>query len=116
MTCEVDLSPIRSRDRRAGSGGRRRAEASAVMPPLGPGSGVRGVPAVTVMTGKANLRMAEHSSTTESQDASAAGRNRARAEAGYGAVFAVKEFRAIFTAHVLSMLGSVFSDASLAVL
>lgn len=31
-------------------------------------------------------------------------------------MFAVKEFRAIFTAHVLSMLGSVFADASLAVL
>ncbi|KAB8180008.1 MFS transporter [Microbispora catharanthi] len=60
--------------------------------------------------------MAEPSSTTESQDASAASRSRARVKAGYGAVFAVKEFRAIFTAHVLSMLGSVFADASLAVL
>src|SRR3954447_6341212 len=60
--------------------------------------------------------MAEPSSTTESQDASAASRSRARVKAGYGAVFGVKEFRAIFTAHVLSMLGSVFADASLAVL
>ncbi|WP_182897452.1 MFS transporter [Microbispora sp. H10830] len=60
--------------------------------------------------------MAEPSSTTESQDASAASRSRARVKAGYGAVFAVKEFQAIFTAHVLSMLGSVFADASLAVL
>ncbi|TQS21185.1 MFS transporter [Microbispora sp. KK1-11] len=60
--------------------------------------------------------MAEPSSATESQDASAASRSRARVKAGYGAVFAVKEFRAIFTAHVLSMLGSVFADASLAVL
>ncbi|GAA0381428.1 MFS transporter [Microbispora corallina] len=31
-------------------------------------------------------------------------------------MFAVKEFRAIFTAHVLSMLGGVLADASLAVL
>jgi MFS family permease len=31
-------------------------------------------------------------------------------------VFTVKEFRAIFTAHVLSMLGGVFADVSLAVL
>ncbi len=31
-------------------------------------------------------------------------------------MFVVREFRAIFTAHVLSMLGSVFADASLAVL
>ncbi|MEU6431241.1 MFS transporter [Microbispora sp. NPDC046973] len=60
--------------------------------------------------------MADPSSTTESQDASAVPRSRARVKAGYGAVFAVKEFRAIFTAHVLSMLGSVFADASLAVL
>ncbi|GLX06205.1 MFS transporter [Microbispora sp. NBRC 16548] len=60
--------------------------------------------------------MAEPSSTAESQDASAASRSRARVKAGYGAVFVVKEFRAIFTAHVLSMLGSVFADASLAVL
>ena len=36
--------------------------------------------------------------------------------AGYGAVFALAEFRAIFTAHVLSVLGSVFAEVSLAVL
>ncbi|NUR93093.1 MAG: MFS transporter [Nonomuraea sp.] len=38
------------------------------------------------------------------------------AAAGYGAVFAVTQFRAIFTAHVLSVLGSVFAEVSLAVL
>ncbi|SEF92172.1 Transmembrane secretion effector [Actinacidiphila yanglinensis] len=36
--------------------------------------------------------------------------------AGYGAVFAVREFRAIFAAHVLSMLGTVFCEVALAVL
>ncbi|MBD0736551.1 MFS transporter [Streptomyces sp. CBMA29] len=35
---------------------------------------------------------------------------------GYGAVFAVREFRPIFAAHVLSVLGSVFAEVSLAVL
>lgn len=35
---------------------------------------------------------------------------------GYGAVFAVREFRPIFAAHVLSMFGSVFADVALAVL
>ncbi|WP_432933060.1 MFS transporter [Microbispora sp. CA-135349] len=50
------------------------------------------------------------------EPSSAASRSRARADAGYGTVFAVREFRAIFAAHVLSMLGSVFADASLAVL
>ncbi|MYS22559.1 Predicted arabinose efflux permease, MFS family [Streptomyces sp. DvalAA-14] len=34
----------------------------------------------------------------------------------YGAVFAVREFRPIFAAHVLSVLGSVFAEVSLAVL
>ncbi|WP_329259469.1 MFS transporter [Actinoallomurus sp. NBC_01490] len=38
------------------------------------------------------------------------------ARAGYGAVFAVKEFRAVFVAHVLSVLGSVLAEVSLAVL
>ncbi|MEU7885380.1 MFS transporter [Microbispora bryophytorum] len=60
--------------------------------------------------------MAEPSSTTESPDAPAAAGSRARVNAGYGAVFVVREFRAIFAAHVLSMLGGVFADASLAVL
>ncbi|MFI7031951.1 MFS transporter [Microbispora rosea] len=72
--------------------------------------------------------MAEPSSTAEtqaesqaesqdgSQNGSAALRSPARVTAGYGSVFAVKEFRAIFAAHVLSMLGGVFADASLAVL
>jgi predicted MFS family arabinose efflux permease len=36
--------------------------------------------------------------------------------AGYGAVFAVREFRAMFAAHVLSMLGTVVSEVALAVL
>lgn len=35
---------------------------------------------------------------------------------GYGAVFQVREFRPIFAAHVLSVLGSVFAEVSLAVL
>ncbi len=61
--------------------------------------------------------MAELSSaTTGSSAAAPAARNEAPVRAGYGAVFAVNEFRAIFTAHVLSVLGSVFADVSLAVL
>jgi MFS family permease len=55
-------------------------------------------------------------SATATDDAPAAPRNADSARAGYGAVFAVKEFRAIFSAHVLSVLGSVFADVSLAVL
>lgn len=35
---------------------------------------------------------------------------------GYGAVFAVREFRAMFAAHVLSILGTVFSTVALAAL
>lgn len=35
---------------------------------------------------------------------------------GYGAVFVVREFRVMFTAHVLSILGTVFSEVALAVL
>jgi MFS family permease len=38
------------------------------------------------------------------------------AGAGYGAVFAVREFRPIFAAHVLSLLGAVFAEVALAVL
>ncbi|MGI5323784.1 MFS transporter [Actinomadura nitritigenes] len=38
------------------------------------------------------------------------------ARAGYGAVFAVKEFRAVFAAHLLSVLGGVLAEVSLAVL
>lgn len=36
--------------------------------------------------------------------------------AGYGAVFAVREFRPMFAAHVLSMLGTVLAQVALAVL
>jgi MFS family permease len=46
--------------------------------------------------------------TTPGSDESAGGK--------YGAVFAVREFRPIFAAHVLSVLGSVFAEVSLAVL
>jgi hypothetical protein len=35
--------------------------------------------------------------------------------AGYRSVFAVREFRAIFAAHVLSVLGGVFAEVALAV-
>lgn len=35
---------------------------------------------------------------------------------GYGAVFAVREFRAMFAAHVLSILGTVFATVALAAL
>jgi MFS family permease len=38
------------------------------------------------------------------------------ARSKYGAVFAVREFRPIFAAHVLSVLGSVLAEVSLAVL
>ncbi|MGW3209979.1 MFS transporter [Streptomyces sp. NPDC001135] len=40
----------------------------------------------------------------------------APAPAGYGRVFAVPEFRAVFTAHVLSMLGVITSEIALSVL
>jgi MFS family permease len=40
----------------------------------------------------------------------------ADAGVGYGAVFAVREFRPIFAAHVLSILGTVFAEVALAVL
>jgi MFS family permease len=56
------------------------------------------------------------SSTTGSPDASVTSPSGESGQAGYGAVFVVTEFRAIFTAHVLSVLGSVFADVSLAVL
>ncbi|NUO59510.1 MAG: MFS transporter [Hamadaea sp.] len=71
--------------------------------------------------------------TTPSQKATASSRsaargpgtNRARrrsprardaAASGYRAVFAVREFRAIFAAHLLSVLGGVFAEVALAVL
>ena len=41
---------------------------------------------------------------------------RGASAAGYRAVFAVREFRAIFAAHVLSVLGGVFAEVALAVL
>jgi hypothetical protein len=44
--------------------------------------------------------------------ASGSGRN----PIGYGAVFAVPEFRAIFLAHVVSIVGTVFAGITLAVL
>ncbi|WP_426502966.1 MFS transporter [Dactylosporangium sp. McL0621] len=56
------------------------------------------------------------SSTTGSHDTSVASQSRESVKAGYGTVFAVNEFRAIFAAHVFSVLGSVFADVSLAVL
>ncbi|WEO95241.1 MFS transporter [Streptomyces sp. FXJ1.172] len=40
----------------------------------------------------------------------------ASAPAGYGRVFAVPEFRAVFAAHVLSMLGVIVSEIALSVL
>ncbi|MEU6776229.1 MFS transporter [Streptomyces sp. NPDC046759] len=40
----------------------------------------------------------------------------APASAGYGRVFAVPEFRAVFAAHVLSMLGVIVSEIALSVL
>lgn len=42
--------------------------------------------------------------------------NSADAAVGYGAVFAVREFRPIFAAHVLSVLGSMLATVALAVL
>ncbi|WP_112239232.1 MFS transporter [Kribbella monticola] len=43
-------------------------------------------------------------------------RTRDAAGNGYRAVFAVREYRAIFAAHVLSVLGGVFAEVALAVL
>ena len=40
----------------------------------------------------------------------------APASAGYGRVFAVPEFRAVFAAHLLSMLGVIVSEIALSVL
>jgi MFS family permease len=60
--------------------------------------------------------VATPSSPAGSDDAPATPRSGESARTGYGAVFSVQEFRAIFAAHVLSMLGSVFAEVSLAVL
>jgi MFS family permease len=49
-------------------------------------------------------------------DAGAAHGNGQSAGAGYGAVFSVREFRPIFAAHVLSILGTVLAEVALAVL
>jgi MFS family permease len=56
------------------------------------------------------------SSADSGGEAPAILRSEKSAGAGYGAVFAVHEFRAIFAAHILSILGSVFAEISLAVL
>jgi MFS family permease len=56
------------------------------------------------------------SSATATRDTSAATLDAESGRSGYAAVFTVREFRAIFAAHVLSVLGSVFADVSLAVL
>jgi MFS family permease len=60
--------------------------------------------------------MVASSSSTESDQSLAGARGGESAKAGYGAVFAVKEFRAVFVAHILSVLGSVLAEVSLAVL
>ncbi|GAB3959760.1 MFS transporter [Actinoallomurus acanthiterrae] len=59
---------------------------------------------------------ANSSSPTESNKALTGSQGGENTRAGYGAVFAVKEFRAIFVAHVLSVLGSVLAEVSLAIL
>jgi MFS family permease len=51
-----------------------------------------------------------------SDDAPTTPRSDDSADTGYGAVFAVREFRTIFAAHVLSIFGSVFAEVALAVL
>lgn len=51
-----------------------------------------------------------------SNDAPATQGSGADQNAGYGAVFAVREFRFVFAAHVLSILGTVLALVSLAVL
>jgi predicted MFS family arabinose efflux permease len=53
---------------------------------------------------------------TPSPPASDGTRTPTRAGAGYRAVFAVREFRAVFAAHVLSLLGVVVSEIALTVL
>ncbi|MEU0127235.1 MFS transporter [Streptomyces sp. NPDC006289] len=60
-------------------------------------------------------------STATADDPSGAGPGRPRPvppprEAGYRAVFAVREFRAVFAAHLLSLLGVVVSELALTVL
>ncbi|GAA4617576.1 MFS transporter [Actinoallomurus liliacearum] len=60
--------------------------------------------------------VANSSSPAESDKALTGPRSDESARTGYGAVFAVKEFRAVFVAHVLSVLGGVLAEVSLAVL
>jgi MFS family permease len=71
------------------------------------------VASVQAQDERAVLALANVASGAEDGDANA---YEERIGAGYGAVFAVQEFRAIFAAHVLSVLGSVFAEVSLAVL
>jgi MFS family permease len=58
----------------------------------------------------------EHPSPPADSGHSSGTTERENESAGYGAVFAVREFRAMFAAHVLSMLGTVFCEVALAVL
>ncbi|MEW1863047.1 MFS transporter [Streptomyces sp. NBC_00669] len=60
-------------------------------------------------------REGNHSSQTGS-DNSPDTQGEKKRSAGYGAVFAVREFRAMFAAHVLSMLGTMFCEVALAVM
>lgn len=59
---------------------------------------------------------ANSSSATDSDEPLTGPRDDEGARGGYGPVFAVKEFRAVFAAHVLSVLGNVLAEISLAVL
>lgn len=55
-------------------------------------------------------------SPTGTDDAPTIPGGKEEAGPGYGAVFSVREFRPIFAAHVLSILGTVFAEVALAVL
>lgn len=61
-------------------------------------------------------REANPPSPAGSDDASTTPGSENTKAVGYGAVFAVREFRAMFAAHVLSILGTVFATVALAAL
>ncbi len=67
-------------------------------------------------TGPAESRPDAHASRPELAPGDDQGPPRGPGGVGYGAVFAVREFRAVFAAHLVSMLGEVVGQLALSVL
>ncbi|AEM81450.1 MFS transporter [Streptomyces violaceusniger] len=67
-------------------------------------------------TGPAESRPDAHASRPELVPGDDLGPSRGPGGVGYGAVFAVREFRAVFAAHLVSMLGEVVGQLALSVL